>query len=510
MSVDFNASFSGSAETFGAKMTETPASMTASMKETGGGSASNYEALRNKPKINGHELIGDMTPAQLGITDDRHHTHKQAQAAKVWTVAHNLGKRPAVTVVDSAGTVVIGEVDYLDDNTVRLTFCAAFSGTAYFNSGGKPVKFLTSIDLSQNEIQNAIMQPLAAPPANPKIGQIYFNSIDLTLYLWTGEKWIPVPTKTSQLENDSGFITSGDIPEGAAASTTTPKMNGTAAVGTEMAFARGDHVHPKDTSKLNTDGDGWVLKGDFSKFFYTLLHSYCYETARRALKWLKDPELIDFAEWLLWLIIDSTPDPGIPIGNQSSQLLALLYLDAFDHWLRDDRGLVYGRYMDDFYIIHSDKLLLRQILKEIEAYIKPLGLRLNGKTQILPLKNGIDFLGFHTYLTQTGKVVRKVRAKSIDNMKRKIRKFRALVDSGKITLDSVVQSYASWTGHISHGNTYHLRQNMDAYFFSYFPELKPSPKGDTTHGPKTEQPRKQVEGQVRQPVRQPDRLDRGR
>ena len=146
--------------------------------------------------------------------------------------------------------------------------------------------------------------------------------------------------------------------------------------------------------------DGWVLKGDFSKFFYTLLHSYCYETARRALKWLKDPELIDFAEWLLWLIIDSTPDPGIPIGNQSSQLLALLYLDAFDHWLRDDRGLVYGRYMDDFYIIHSDKLLLRQILKEIEAYIKPLGLRLNGKTQILPLKNGIDFLGFHTYLTR--------------------------------------------------------------------------------------------------------------
>ncbi len=56
--------------------------------------------------------------------------------------------------------------------------------------------------------------------------------------------------------------------------------------------------------------------------------------------------------------------------------------------------------MDDFYIISSDKLLLREILKRIEEYIKPLGLRLNGKTQIFPLKNGIDFLGFHTYLTQ--------------------------------------------------------------------------------------------------------------
>ncbi len=66
------------------------------------------------------------------------------------------------------------------------------------------MKILTNLDLSQNEIQNAIMQPLAAPPSNPNLGQIYFNSIDLTLYLWTGEKWIPVPTKTSQLENDSG------------------------------------------------------------------------------------------------------------------------------------------------------------------------------------------------------------------------------------------------------------------------------------------------------------------
>ena len=63
---------------------------------------------------------------------------------------------------------------------------------------------------------------------------------------------IPVPTKTSEITNDSGFITSSDIPEGAAASTTTPKMDGTAAVGSELAFARGDHVHPHDSSKANT------------------------------------------------------------------------------------------------------------------------------------------------------------------------------------------------------------------------------------------------------------------
>ena len=62
---------------------------------------------------------------------------------------------------------------------------------------------------------------------------------------------ISVPTKTSDITNDSGFITAGDVPEGAAATTTTPAMDGDAAVGTETAFARGDHVHPHDTSKAN-------------------------------------------------------------------------------------------------------------------------------------------------------------------------------------------------------------------------------------------------------------------
>lgn len=73
-----------------------------------------------------------------------------------------------------------------------------------------------------------------------------------------------VPTKTSQLANDSGFITSSDIPEGAAASATVPKMDGTAAVGAETAFARGDHVHPTDTSRLGTTGNGSAVTVSFN------------------------------------------------------------------------------------------------------------------------------------------------------------------------------------------------------------------------------------------------------
>ncbi|XCH78343.1 MAG: RNA-directed DNA polymerase [Candidatus Dehalobacter alkaniphilus] len=230
--------------------------------------------------------------------------------------------------------------------------------------------------------------------------------------------------------------------------------------------------------------DGYVLKGDFSKYFYSIRHEPLLKMARKKLKNLGDAELIDFCDWLLTLIINSTPDPGIPIGNQSSQLLALLYLDGLDHMMKDEFGLkYYGRYMDDFYIILESKERLKEILKAIEEYAEPLGLKLNHKTQIFPLRNGIDFLGYHTYITDTGKVIRKVRAKSKNNMRRKIRKFRRLVDNGKMTLESVSRSYASWQGHASHGNTYHLRKNMDALFYAVFPELK-KPKGDQDNASK--------------------------
>lgn len=80
---------------------------------------------------------------------------------------------------------------------------------------------------------------------------------DGVLYLWGKVKTLvsgAVPTKTSDLTNDSGFITSADVPEGASASTSTPIMDsGDGSVGISTAFARGDHVHPSDTTKLDVD-----------------------------------------------------------------------------------------------------------------------------------------------------------------------------------------------------------------------------------------------------------------
>lgn len=60
---------------------------------------------------------------------------------------------------------------------------------------------------------------------------------------------------TINFVNDSGFITIEDVPEGSLPSSTTPLMDGTAAVGTETAFARGDHRHPSDSGKQNVISD---------------------------------------------------------------------------------------------------------------------------------------------------------------------------------------------------------------------------------------------------------------
>jgi hypothetical protein len=64
---------------------------------------------------------------------DLHATHLQAVASAVWTIEHNLGKRPSVVVIDSAGDQVEGMVAYLDANNLMITFSAAFGGEAYLN-----------------------------------------------------------------------------------------------------------------------------------------------------------------------------------------------------------------------------------------------------------------------------------------------------------------------------------------------------------------------------------------
>jgi retron-type reverse transcriptase len=211
--------------------------------------------------------------------------------------------------------------------------------------------------------------------------------------------------------------------------------------------------------------DGWVLKCDISKYFYTIQHDILKAQVR---KLVKDEDVL----WLTDIIIDSTEPPGIPIGNQTSQWLAVLYLNGLDHFIKEKLGIkYYGRYMDDFYLIHDSKEYLQHCRSEVEKYVAGLGLSLNSKTNIFPLKNGIDFLGFHLYLTETGKVIRKIRRKSKNNIRRKIKKMKGLLKTETVTRKDIDLSFQSWKAHAAHGNTYHLLRNMDLYYNDLFKEV---------------------------------------
>lgn len=95
--------------------------------------SSNYNKLTNKPSINGVTLEGNKTTEELNIETDANYTHKQTEASNEWIIVHNLNKYPSVSIIDSAGDEVIGNVHYDSSNQVTITFTGAFKGTATLN-----------------------------------------------------------------------------------------------------------------------------------------------------------------------------------------------------------------------------------------------------------------------------------------------------------------------------------------------------------------------------------------
>lgn len=202
----------------------------------------------------------------------------------------------------------------------------------------------------------------------------------------------------------------------------------------------------------NRTADGWVLKCDVRKFFASIDHD---TLKARLLELDFEPKI----HALLCNYIDSAD--GLPLGYQTSQLFALLFLDRFDHFVKEVLHIRhYGRYMDDFFLIHPDKEYLRYCLREINAFMAAVKLELNEKTHIFPLQNGINFLGFHTYLTQSGKVIRKLRHSSVKKMRQKLRYWAKAYPAGEVTREHIRASWQAWDAHAKHGNTWQLRQEV--------------------------------------------------
>ncbi len=90
-------------------------------------------------------------------------------------------------------------------------------------------------------------------------------------------------------------------------------------------------------------------------------------------------------------------------------------------------------------------------------------MRLNGKTQIAPFKNGISFLGFHHYVTSNGKYIRKLSGNKKREVKKRFRKMAEQVRKGEMTEAKFYEKYEGWKNHALKGNCIKLCLSMDIF-----------------------------------------------
>ena len=149
---------------------------------------------------------------------------------------------------------------------------------------------------------------------------------------------------------------------------------------------------------------------------------------------------------------------GLPIGNLTSQLFANIYLNELDHFVKDRLKLRwYGRYMDDFYILHTDKKFLREMSNEINNFLnQKLALSLHPhKLTVKNVKDGVPFVGyliFYDHILIRGNTLLRMRRNWRDNQKQ--------LENGSLQEEDLLASKAAILGHLKHADSYGLIKSL--------------------------------------------------
>jgi retron-type reverse transcriptase len=160
-------------------------------------------------------------------------------------------------------------------------------------------------------------------------------------------------------------------------------------------------------------------------------------------------------------LFNSPPNCGLPIGNLTSQIFANFYLHIFDSWMNIHCGILqYFRYVDDFIVIHTDKLFLTSMIKDIAHFLHTsLSLTLHPcKIYLQHYSKGVQFLGT---IIKPGRMYIGNRTKG--NIFKAITSINTSVTLSHITMD-ILKKYIcilnSYMGHLLHCNTYRFRKNL--------------------------------------------------
>jgi retron-type reverse transcriptase len=148
---------------------------------------------------------------------------------------------------------------------------------------------------------------------------------------------------------------------------------------------------------------------------------------------------------------------GLPIGNQTSQFWANVYLNELDQFVKHTlRCTGYVRYVDDFLLFADDKTTLHQWRDEIIAFLHSLRLTIHeNRAQPCPVEQGIPFLGFTVYPDH-----RRLKRSKGMSYRRYLKTMWRRYQAGEITREQGRASVMAWLGHVQHGDTFGLRQKL--------------------------------------------------
>ena len=217
----------------------------------------------------------------------------------------------------------------------------------------------------------------------------------------------------------------------------------------------------------------YILQCDISKYFPSIDHEILKSIIHSKIKcpdtlWLID-QIIDRSN-PQELILERFPNDdlltpierrkGLPLGNLTSQLFANIYLNELDQFVKHElKSKKYVRYLDDF-ALFSNKLAYLQFAQlAIIDFLINLRLKLHPiKTQLFKTYQGVNFVGFRIFASH-----RRVLAKNIRRGKNRIKLLQNALKAGKISQTKLISSCQAWIGHLQHGDTWKLQQQLFSF-----------------------------------------------